>query len=110
MPDRVEARERNRLTDDDRKAIDNHIVATLEQRRLTMDGQRWPQLSANDLVELRRSSYRAIGCTDADLRDVELEEIDAMVLSAALMVCVLGGNHAASPAQMCSNCGQRGGI
>lgn len=110
MSERVDAREANRLTDDDRKAIENHITAWLEGRRHAMSDRQWSVLAAAEHEQLRQSAYRAIGCSVHDLRDVELEEVDAMVLSAALMLCLVSGNHAASPSQICPNCNQRGGI
>lgn len=62
----------NRLTDQDRKAIAERVATTVSDWR--SHGSQWTP-SASDVTTLERIAHHAIGCTEADLREVELEEI-----------------------------------
>lgn len=70
-------RNENRLTDDDRDTIQARITETLKTWRLTTPHPLEP--SAIEATTLYRIACHAIGCSDADLRTSEVDEIEAMV-------------------------------
>lgn len=72
--------EANRLTDSDREAMRTRVRETMALWRPTA----WRPLRKSDigpesLMALYRVAAHAIGCSDADLREAELAERDAIV-------------------------------
>lgn len=63
----------NRFTDEDR----GRITAAL-RRWLVLAN--WPVLTPLTEAKLCHAGYRAIGCCGYDLRQTELDEVDAMVV------------------------------
>lgn len=71
--------EANRLTDSDRNAITARVTEVLKMWRHNAPFGRMPSICSSDIVALERTAYHSIGCNVHDLRDSELEEIEATV-------------------------------